>query len=73
MGGTRRLDTNGLANLVMLCEPCHLRVESHRTEAYLNGWLVPQQADPALVPFLYRRRFVLLTELGAVEPVEVSA
>lgn len=72
IGGTRRLDTNSPANLVLL-DDCHAGIESHRTVAYLNGWLVPQQADPALVPFLYRGRMVLLTELGAVEPTEVSA
>lgn len=73
MGGTRRLDANGMSNLVLVDEDCHSGIESHRTMAYLNGWLVPQQADPALVPFLYRGRWVLLTELGAVEPVEVAS
>ena len=41
-GGTRRLDANSPANLVLLCEPCHRHVESHRTEALAAGLLLPQ-------------------------------
>lgn len=73
LGGTRRLDTNGLSNIVLLCRSCHDVVESHRSLALLNGWLVSQHADPAVVPFFYRRRWVLLSDLGAVEPTEVAS
>ena len=48
MGGTREnLDT--LANLVVLCGSgttgCHGYIESHRTQAIAEGWLVPRR-DP---------------------------
>ncbi len=59
MGSTRRPESHGLANLVLLCEdPCHRRVESHRTEALDFGWLVPQHKVPAEVP-IFTRGFVL--------------
>lgn len=50
MGGSRREDTNTLAALLLLCEPCHFHVESHREEALRLGYLVRQGVDPATVP-----------------------
>lgn len=56
MGGTRRADINSPANLLLLCGTgttgCHGHIESNRTEAYRNGWLVRASADPAEVPVL---------------------
>ena len=51
MGGSRRADTNQPANLVMLCDFCHHDIESHREDAYQDGWLVHAGVDPATVPW----------------------
>ena len=45
MGGTHRQETNMPANLVNLCRECHGWVESHRTQALADGWLI-RQASP---------------------------
>ncbi|WGL50661.1 hypothetical protein P5P86_11870 [Nocardioides sp. BP30] len=54
MGGTSRPETNGAANLLLLCgsgtSGCHGRIESNRAEAYDQGWLVSQRDDPREVP-----------------------
>lgn len=58
MGGTSRTEINSPANLLLLCgdattpDRCHGYVESHRADAYVNGWLVRATADPAQVPVL---------------------
>jgi hypothetical protein len=54
MGGTSRPESNGPANLLLLCGSgttgCHGRIESNRSEAYEKGWLVGQVNDPREVP-----------------------
>jgi len=54
MGGTTRSQSNGPANLLLLCGTgttgCHGRIEANRTEAYERGWLVGQVEDPREVP-----------------------
>lgn len=67
LGGSRRADTNDCANLLTLCTPCHVHVESHRGEALSNGWLVPQGTDPATVGCLVEHgsRFVYLSADGS--------
>lgn len=64
LGGSRRADTNTCVNLLTLCTPCHVHVESHRGEALRNGWLVVQGTDPATVGVLVAResRFVYLAD-----------
>ena len=64
-GGTRRPDTNLPSNALCVCDACHRRIESHRTEALAAGWLVPQNGVPAAVPVMYRGKRMLLTEGGA--------
>lgn len=49
-GGSSRPEINSLVNLLLLCVTCHAHVESYRTEAYENGWLVKSGIDPATVP-----------------------
>ena len=48
------------ANLILLCGSattrCHGHVESRRTEAYAEGFLVERGQDPATVPVLRFRR-----------------
>lgn len=58
MGGSSRPEINSPANLLLLCGTatspggCHAFVESNRTRAYANGWLVRASADPTEVPVL---------------------
>lgn len=76
MGGSRRLDTNGPANLIYLCghgtspDGCHAWVESKRTEAYLCGLLVHQAHNPADVAVLTWRGWLMLTDDGGYVPQE---
>jgi hypothetical protein len=46
-----------------------LRVESHRSAAYDNGWLVHQGANPREVPVLRRGQLVMLDDAGGFEKV----
>lgn len=41
-------------------------IESNRTEALENGWLVRQGKNPADIPLLYRGRWALLDEAGGI-------
>ena len=69
-GGTRRLDTNTLPNLLHLCDPCHLWIESFRSRAEVAGWLVPDDGTPAAVPVRYRDQMVWLRPDGGVDPTD---
>lgn len=70
-GGSRLPEKNALSNCVLLCDfGCHRFVESYRTFAEREGLIVRSHDDPATTPLLYRGRWVLLTDLGAVEPTE---
>lgn len=63
-GGTRDEAINSLSNLTLLCRGDHARVESRRSLAYENGWLVHSWDEPGLVPFLRLGRFVLFDDEG---------
>ena len=63
-GGTRRPDTNLPSNALCVCDACHRRIESHRTEALTLGWLVPQNQSPKDVPVVYRGKRMLLNKDG---------
>lgn len=56
MGGSSRPELNTPANLILLCGSgttgCHGRIESHREQAYAEGLLLHDGADPAAVPVL---------------------
>lgn len=47
MGGTSLVAINSPANLINLCKPCHAAIESDRTVAYRNGWLLHAVDDPS--------------------------
>ena len=61
-GGTRRPDTNLPSNALAVCDACHRRIESQRTEALAAGWLVPQNGTPADAAVVYRGKRMLLTD-----------
>lgn len=54
MGGTSDPRINDYTNLALLCYTCHRWVESNRTAATNEGWLVPRRKGmpPAQVPWL---------------------
>lgn len=69
MGGSRREDTNRAANGLYLDAECHSYVESHRSVALSQGWLIPQSVEPWRVPVKWRGRWVRLCDDGSVVPV----
>lgn len=74
MGGTRDRQINAPSNLVVLCRPCHDWIESHRTRALADGWLIPSNGNPAVVPVrsgLHGR--VLLADDGRIIPTAEGA
>lgn len=50
MGGTTTPLTHTAIVLVWLCRNCHHTIETHRTQAYADGWLVHSWDDPRPVP-----------------------
>lgn len=72
MGGSTVAWINSPANLLLLCGSgttgCHGHVESHRAEAYENGWLISGRRDPATVPVLLAGgdRYLLTADGGRV-------
>lgn len=74
MGGSRLPDTNDPTNLMLLSPEAHEHVEKNRTEAYERGWLVRQDAIPAVVPVVVlvdgQVAYVLLTDDGQYRSVE---
>lgn len=66
MGSSVRGSTNQPSNLISLCEPCHREVESDRSAAFTQGYLVRQGEEPSTVPVLYRGQHVLLSDAGAI-------
>lgn len=69
MGGTNRLDTHTLPNVLALTHEAHnlRRPSAHLTPAwsYERGYLVPDHDVPRLVPvWLFGRRWTLLDERG---------
>jgi hypothetical protein len=74
LGGSKDPAINALTNLLWVCgdgtRGCHGHMESRRTEAYENGWLVRHGMDPAAVPvLLWDGRRVLLDDEGEWTPV----
>ena len=69
MGGTKRSETGSPVNALYLCHECHAWIESLRSHALRNGWLVKQSDDPALIHVNYRGEISTLTNDGRVIPV----
>jgi 5-methylcytosine-specific restriction protein A len=70
MGGTVRPETNGQANLILLCARCHSRVESEREWGRFHGLLVRQYQAPADVPLTWHGCCVQLDDDGAVRHLD---
>lgn len=69
MGGTKRRESGGAANGLLLHPACHERIERNRAAALENGWLVSQTADPAEVPVRLWDGWALLNPAGSVTRV----
>lgn len=67
-GGTSRVEVNSPANLLNLCRECHTHIESNRTEAYVNGWLLHEAALPAEERVRLADGWFLLDDLGGRLP-----
>jgi 5-methylcytosine-specific restriction enzyme A len=73
-GGSSDPAINQPPNLLALCSPCHVEVESDREGSYANGWLVRYRHVSAEVPVLHAAHgWVRLTEDGGFEPAEPIA
>lgn len=74
MGGTSRPGTNSPSNLLLLCDPCHLTVESSREISREQGWLVRQEHDPEQRPvWLAGKGLHYLNHDGSTVPAKRSA
>lgn len=78
MGSTKRPETNQPANGVWVDGECHAWIESHRTQALADGWLVRQSDTPASVPVFRRGVWVWLSDDGSIthvnpdEPLDIT-
>lgn len=71
MGGSRDPRLNRPGNLVLLCRGCHDWIESRRSWAYGQGWLIPHDSriNPETVPVhTIAHGRVLLADDGTVMP-----
>lgn len=71
MGGSGHCDwINQPSNLLLVCgsasspDGCHQLIESQRTLAYANGWLVHRPERPAEIPVELHRGLVYLDDDG---------
>ena len=70
MGGRSDPEINyGLANIICLCNPCHLWVHENPEDAYSTGFLLHWWDDPEAVPLTVKPGsfFVKLTKNGDLE------
>lgn len=67
-GGTRLTWVNRAGNGLHVCLACHAHIESYRTEAMSNGWLVSMNRTQksSEIPVQYRGRAAFLDDAGDV-------
>lgn len=70
MGGTKKESSRSASNGLFVHAACHAWIESHRADAYENGWLVHSWQESAAIPVLLGHDLVLLKDDGSVEPSE---
>jgi len=73
MGGTRRLETDQPANLLLVCgtgtTECHGWIESQPAQAIARGFRISSGAVPARVPYVdWTGREWILTDTAGKEP-----
>ncbi|MEV0357151.1 hypothetical protein AB0H71_13925 [Nocardia sp. NPDC050697] len=70
LGGTSLAWVNAASNGLHICQAHHSHIESHRVQAYANGWLVRRNGSrtSADVPVLLPEGWVLLTDHGIKWP-----
>lgn len=70
IGGTSLDWVNAASNGLHICQAHHEHIESHRREAYANGWLVRRNGTRTSrqVPVLVRGAWVELTDHGIKWP-----
>jgi 5-methylcytosine-specific restriction enzyme A len=67
MGGTTDPAINHVTNLTWICGYCHTHIESHRSEAYRDGWLAARTANPEQQYLIdSHHRMLMLTADGGV-------
>jgi hypothetical protein len=71
MGGSKNPITNGPTSAILLCRPCHQWVESNRSLATDQGWLVPSRVDPGIVP-IWRHGQWWLLEADRWQPANLN-
>lgn len=65
----RRGGDHSAANLVHLCNVCHVRVHGHSAWSFEQGWLVSQYSSAATVPLCMGERWVLLQVDGTTRGI----
>lgn len=73
MGGSRLAEKNSPSNLILVCDTHHRWIELNRAAAENAGLIVRSHQDPATTPLIWHGSWSLLTDMGAVEPVEVAS
>lgn len=64
---------HSVANLILVCEPCHRMIHAHPAQSYENGWLVHSYAAPLDVPILTKAHgWVLLDNEGHWTPTQAQ-
>ncbi|MGW1675973.1 hypothetical protein [Saccharopolyspora sp. NPDC002376] len=76
-GGSKDLATNLPSNLLLLCGSgttgCHGWIESHRSIAYRNGWLLHSWQTPIETPVrIHDHGLVLLDDIGGMTPALIE-
>jgi 5-methylcytosine-specific restriction protein A len=73
MGGTKRKESGSAANGLYVHLKCHMDIESNRTAALDNGWLVQQFLEPADIPVkLWNGWFTLAADGSLNEVTQVE-
>ena len=69
MGGTKRKDSGSAANGLYVHLKCHMDIESNRSRAFDNGWLVSQFAEPKDIPVKLWNGWFMLDPDGSLNQV----
>lgn len=67
MGGSKNPEVGSPANAMLVHPACHAWIESHREQAYENGWLVHSWQEPSKIPVKRGFDWVTLRDDGSVE------